>query len=42
MKNLINYITEMHKQDTECIPLAIGILAMSFIGFIVFAAIILS
>jgi hypothetical protein len=42
MKNLINYVVEMHKQDPECIPLAIGILAMGFIGFIVFAAIILS
>ena len=42
MKNLINYITEMHKQDPECIPLAIGILVMGFIGFFAFAAIILS
>ena len=42
MKNLFNYITEMHKQDPECIPLAIGILVIGFIGFFAFAAIILS
>ena len=42
MKKLIAYTIEMHKQDPECIPLAIGIIVMGFIGFIVFSAIILS
>ena len=42
MKKLIAYTIEMHKQDPECIPLAIGIIVMGLIGFIVFSAIILS
>jgi len=42
MKKLIDYIDEMHKQDPECIPLALGIILMVGIGFTVLAAIILS
>lgn len=42
MKKLFNYIEEMHKQDPECIPLALGIILMFGIGFTVLAAVILS
>jgi hypothetical protein len=42
MKKLIEYTIEMHKQDPECIPLAIGIIVVGIIGFFAFAAIILS
>jgi len=42
MKKLIDYIDEMHKQDPECIPLALGIILMVGIASLAFAAIILS
>jgi len=42
MKKLIAYTIEMHKQDPECIPLALVIILMFGIGFTVLAAVILS